>query len=311
MIAGWDGLCGTRRVGRYPWPRDLRLETVRDQTVTARNWVWAHAESVVTHGNAQTALGDTEPLRPATTPTSHRRPVDWAIGQWRWLIQVTVAAATFAWVIGLLAGRAQGAERMLLIVSGAVLTAVAAGMPLWQQHLATQARADAVATARSARAAMRVALEDALDPFVHLVGRLADARGADKARLRGAAIQLAVTTVAALAGAKRVRVCFFLLEQGPPRRLHAERFAGRAGAPTTAFVEDTGVGAAALRLLSRGGWTYHADTATEPPRFWWDTEHSYRTFLAGPVATPDTVLGLLTLDALARPSAQRFWPSVS
>ena len=66
-----------------------------------------------------------------------------------------------------------------------------------------------------------------------------------------------------------------------------------------AFVEDTGAGAAALRLVSRGGWTYHADTAKAPPRFWWDTEHSYRSFLAGPVATPDHVLGLLTLDALA------------
>jgi GAF domain-containing protein len=65
------------------------------------------------------------------------------------------------------------------------------------------------------------------------------------------------------------------------------------------FVEDTAAGAAALRLLSRGGWTYLADTAQEPPRFWWDTERSYRTVLAGPVATPDQVIGLLTLDALA------------
>jgi GAF domain-containing protein len=118
-------------------------------------------------------------------------------------------------------------------------------------------------------------------------------------RLRGEAIQLAVTTVAALAGAQRIRVCFFLLDEGPPRRLHAERFAGRAGAPTVTFVEGTAAGAAALRLLSRGGWTYLADTAQEPPRFWWDTERSYRTVLAGPVATADQVIGLLTLDALA------------
>jgi hypothetical protein len=253
---------------------------------------------VVTHGNPQAALGDTEPLGPNTS-MGHRRPADWAIGQWRWLVQVTVAAAAFAWVIGLFAGGAHGAERVLLIVSGAVLTAIAAGMPLWQQHLATAARADAVTVARSARAAMRVALEDALDPFVHLVGRLATARGSDKVRLRGEAIQLAVTTVAALAGAQRIRVCFFLLDEGPPRRLHAERFAGRAGAPTVTFVEGTAAGAAALRLLSRGGWTYLADTAQEPPRFWWDTERSYRTVLAGPVATPDQVIGLLTLDALA------------
>jgi hypothetical protein len=253
---------------------------------------------VVTHGNAPAALGDIEPLRPAVPPTGRRRPVDWAIGQWRWLVPVTVAAATFAWVVGLVAGRAHGAERIVLIVSGAVLTAIAAGTPLWQQRRATEARADAVTAARAARAAMRIALEDALDPFVHLVGRLAEARGSDKARLRGEAIQLAVTTVAALAGAERIRVCFFILDEGPPRRLHAERFAGRAGAPTTNFVEGTGAGDAALRMINRPSWTYFEDTAIETPRFWWDTERTYRTVLAGPVGTPDKVVGLLTLDAL-------------
>ena len=253
---------------------------------------------MVTHGDPPTALGDLESLRSAPPPMGHRGPVDWAIGQWRWLVPVTVAAATFAWVVGLFAGHAHGAERIALIVSGAVLTAIAAGVPLWQQHRATAARADAVAAARAARAAMRVALEDALDPFVHLVSRLADAKGADKARLRGEAIQLAVTTVAALAGAERIRVCFFILDEGPPRRLHAERFAGRAGAPNVAFVEDTGAGDAALRMIRRGNWTYVADTAKEPRRFWWDTERTYRTFLAGPVATPNEVVGLLTLDAL-------------
>jgi hypothetical protein len=144
---------------------------------------------------------------------------------------------------------------------------------------------------------MRVALEDALDPFVHLVGRLAEARGADKVRLRGEAIQLAVTTVAALAGAQRIRVCLFLLDEGPPRGLRAERFAGRAGPPTHELSADTSAGAAALRLLDRRAWSYVRDTAVEPPRVWWDAERSYRTYLAGPVATPDEILGLLTLDA--------------
>jgi GAF domain-containing protein len=50
--------------------------------------------------------------------------------------------------------------------------------------------------------------------------------------------------------------------------------------------------------MGRGGWTYVADTTAEPPRFWWDADRTYRTFLAGPVATPGKVVGLLTLDAL-------------
>jgi GAF domain-containing protein len=51
-------------------------------------------------------------------------------------------------------------------------------------------------------------------------------------------------------------------------------------------------------MLRRGTWTYVADLAEEPRRFWWDADRSYRTFLAGPVATPEKVIGLLTLDAL-------------
>jgi GAF domain-containing protein len=116
--------------------------------------------------------------------------------------------------------------------------------------------------------------------------------------LRGAAIQLAVTTIAALAGAERIRVCFFVLDPGPPRRLRPERFAGRAGAPTVVFVEGTAVGDPVLRMLSRGSWTFVGDSGRDPPRYWWDVEQAYRTFLAGPVATPDTAVGLLTVDAL-------------
>jgi GAF domain len=281
------------------WLIGIMLRTAgREQSVTVRLGLWAHPGCVVTHRDRLTALGDIEPLDSAARPGGHRGPVDWAIGQWRWLVPVTVTAAAFAWVVGVVAGRAQGAERFALIVSGAALTAAAAGVPLWQQHRASAARADAVAAARAARAAMRIALEDALDPFVHLVSRLAEARGSDKARLRGAAIQLAVATVAALAGVERVRVCFFVLDEGPPRRLQAERFAGRAGAPDVVFVEGTSAGDAALRMLRRGTWNYVADLAEEPRRFWWDADRRYRTFLAGPVATPEKVIGLLTLDAL-------------
>jgi GAF domain-containing protein len=126
----------------------------------------------------------------------------------------------------------------------------------------------------------------------------AEAKGAEKARLRGAAIQLAVATIAGLAGAERVRACYFTLDGGPPRRLHLERFAGRAGAPNVDFIEGAGAGGDALRMARRGSWTYVPDMAEEPRRFWWDTERMYRAFLAGPVATPEKVIGLLTLDAL-------------
>jgi hypothetical protein len=61
-----------------------------------------------------------------------------------------------------------------------------------------------------------MALSDTLDPFAHLLVRLASARGAVKTQLRGEAIALAVAAVAGQAAQQRARVCFFALE--PIRR---------------------------------------------------------------------------------------------
>ncbi|MGH3438770.1 MAG: hypothetical protein ACRDRN_20165 [Sciscionella sp.] len=218
--------------------------------------------------------------------------------QWRWLVPLAVIMSTGAWVSGTLAGGSHGTLRIALIVLGAVFTAVAVGVPLLQQHRASQARADAVETARAARARMQVALEDALDPFVYLLKRLSSARSREKAQLRGEAIQLAVTTIAALAGTERVRVCFFALDPGHGGQLHPERFAGRAGAPNTSFACGSRQGNAALAIANGVEWTYLDDLNETPPPCWWDSEHDYRTMLAGPVATPEAAAGLLTLDAL-------------
>jgi hypothetical protein len=253
---------------------------------------------VVTPRNRPAARDDEELPEAAAPPLPAAEPQGWLVGQWRYLVPATVAAATTAWVLGAVSGRAHDGTRVWLIVAGAALTAVAVGLPLRQHRQALDARADAVSAAQAARVVMRVALQDALDPFVHLVTRLAEARAADKPRLRGEAIQLAVATLAALAGTERVRVCFFTRQPGPPITLRPERFAGRAGAPTVTFVEGTVAGDAALRILTRGTWTYVEDTALARPRFWWDVAPPYRSFLAGPVATAETTHGLLTLDAL-------------
>lgn len=227
-----------------------------------------------------------------TTPTP-----DWMLGRWRWLIPVTVAAATGAWVIGSLAYRAEGSWRLLMIAAGAALTGATAGLPLWQHHRASVARTDAVDAAAQARVAMRVALEDALDPMVHVIGRLTELHGRDKAQARGEAIQLALNTIAALADASRVRICFYLLDEGPPEALRPDGFAGRAGAPTDPLVEGTRAGDAALRLVSERKWIYVADAQHEPIPAWWNREYGSRTLLAGSVTTADSAFGLLTLDA--------------
>lgn len=237
------------------------------------------------------------PLPEVERPLPTEPAPDWALGRWQWLVPVTVAAAVGAWVIGSLAYREQGFWRIAMIIAGALLTGATAGLPLWQHHRASEARAGAVAAADQARAAMRVALEDALDPMVHVIGRLTELHGHDKAQARGEAIQVALNTIAALADATRVRVCFYALDRGPPQVLRPDGFSGRAGAPTDPMVEGTRAGDSALRLLADRKWVFVADAEHEPVPPWWSREYGSLTLLAGPVATADSVFGLLTLDA--------------
>lgn len=227
--------------------------------------------------------------------------------QWRWLLPVTVVSSVCAWLSAVSSGHASGTPRLLLLASGAVFTALTAGIPLWQQGRTARSRADAIAGAQTARAEMRIAMEDALEPFTALLLQLATARGSEQSRLRGEAIQLALTSVAQLSvfagpeqasGPRRVRVTLFLLEAGPPRRLVPQSFAGRAGAPTVGFDETTRAGQAMLRM-TEDGWVIVPDAGSQRTVPWWDDEHGYRTYAAGPVPGPDNgAIGLLTLDAI-------------
>lgn len=225
---------------------------------------------------------------------------------WRWLLPVAVTASTAAWLSGVMSGRTTGSLRIVLMTCGAVFTATAAGVPLWQQARASRAQADAVIAAQAARAAMRVAMQDALDPFAELLCQLAAARPRQKPLLRGEAIQLALTTIAHLsepggiAGAdtaRRLRVSYFALEHQPRHRLVPQAYAGRSGAPTVRFDRTTRPGRFLFRILY-DGWTTVDDVAQLHVPVWWDEEGSYRTFAAGPVAGPSGPAGLLVVDAL-------------
>jgi hypothetical protein len=227
--------------------------------------------------------------------------------QWRWLLPVTVSASVTAWLVSISSGEVHGPVRLPLLAAGAVFTATAAGVPLWQQRRAAQAQADAMASAQTARAQMRIALEDALEPFTALLLQLATTRGTERARLRGEAIQLALTSIAQLsvfAGpeetqrSRRVRVCLFLLHPGPPRQLVPSSFAGRSGAPSVSFDATTRAGQAMLRILD-DGWVVVENTDARTVVPWWDEERTYMTYAAGPVpGTDDEPVGLLTVDSL-------------
>jgi type II secretory pathway pseudopilin PulG len=226
---------------------------------------------------------------------------------WRWLLPLAVGASTAAWLSGVTSGKATGNLRIVLMVCGALFTAAAAGVPLWQQARASRGRADALAAAQSARAAMRVAMQDALDPFATLLRQLANALPEQKPLLHGAAIQLALTTIAQLSEPggvadpevpRRLRVAYFAFDPGPPPKLVPQGYAGRCGAPTVSFGPATRAGRFLL-LIADDGWTTVDDVAHLPVPVWWDEEHRYRTFAAGPVAgCHDEPAGLLVVDAL-------------
>jgi hypothetical protein len=225
---------------------------------------------------------------------------------WRWLLPLAVLASTGAWLTGVISGGVEGKARIALMVAGAVCATLASGVPLWQQARAARARDDAVAAAQSARAAMRIAMEDALDPFAALLRQLATAKGQERARLRGESVQLALTSIAQLTAfggpdgddrPRRVRVCFFALEPGPPRRMMPQSYAGRAGAPTVIFDETTRAGQFLLRV-AEGGWIIVDDTGEQRTAIWWDEDREHRTFAAGPVPGDGEPAGVITIDAL-------------
>ena len=220
------------------------------------------------------------------------------MGAWPWLLPVTALAATAAWLAGVTSGRAHGWLRIALIVLGAGLTFVAAGLPLWQHRRASDARSDAIAAAEAARARMRVTLNDALEPLAHLISQLGETPEPTKARRRGEAIQFTVNTIAALTDADRVRVCFFRLDLGPPARFHLDAFTGRAGAPDASLDPGSPGGNAAMRALSDARWVLIDDLNRTPAPFAWDHAPEYRTALVGPVSRAGLPIGLLTLDAL-------------
>ena len=86
---------------------------------------------------------------------------------------------------------------------------------------------------------------------------------------------------------------------GPPTQLIPEDFAGRAGSPSTTFVEGTPAGDAAIGLALQDEDLLCADIVADPPPGWDSTkERDYRSFVSVSVIAGDTAFGMLTLDAV-------------
>jgi len=218
---------------------------------------------------------------------------------WVWVAAgsffVLVSAAT-----AILFREASGSARVVLIVVQVVATVLAFLIPQARQVVASRSGATAEEREIEARVETRVAMNDALDPILRLLGNLAlETDEISRNQMRAQTIPLVLKTAAEFIGPDRSRACWFRLESGPPTKLIPEDFAGRAGSPSTTFVEGSPAGDAAISLALRDEDLLCADIVSDSPPGWDSTkERDYRSFVSVSVIAGDTAFGMLTLDAV-------------
>ncbi len=215
---------------------------------------------------------------------------------------VSLAAVALATWFGMEAGSAPSA--MAWWTFGAVLASVtAAGVPAYEQIRKERLRAQAEQAAIGAAVAMRVTMNDALDPIVRQLGRIATtASRHDREGLQEATVPMILDSAAHLIEAQRVRASWFRLiegEHGTPSKLVPDQYAGRADEPRTTFTQGTVEGDYAFAMIRHNQHLVCADVDTEPPPGWpVSAGHTYKSFIAVPVVAGQTPFGMLTVDTV-------------
>ncbi|SER22226.1 GAF domain-containing protein [Microlunatus flavus] len=182
----------------------------------------------------------------------------------------------------------------------ALATAAAFLIPQVRQIRSEQRQAKAEEREFDTRVEVKLALNDALEPVVRLLGEIAqEPRRGPRDQLRAQAVPLVLTTAAGLTGEDRVRACWFALDPGPPQRLEPQESLGRAGPVTTVFTGGTPAGDAALALVTDNR-PLRVDAMAEVPAGQWQLEDvdGYESLLVVPVTVANVAFGMITLDAL-------------
>lgn len=186
---------------------------------------------------------------------------------------------------------------------GAVAASVtAAGVPAYEQIRKERMRASAQQAAEDAAVAMRVTLNDALDPIVRQLGRVTTAPGRhERDAMQAAATAMVVDSAARLCGTGRVRACLFRLPTGSPRRLVPTQYSGRVDDPLEPVTEGTAEGNLVFSMIQHNHHLFSADLEASPLPGWEVTApQNYRSFAAVPVAAGKNAFGMLTVDALEK-----------
>lgn len=183
---------------------------------------------------------------------------------------------------------------------GVVMSVVGAAVPGYEQIRKERQRKQAEQAAIDAAVEMRVTINDALDPIVRQLGRIATAGNRqERGNLREATIPMILDSAAHLIRGRRVRACWFRIEEGHPRRLEPDQYAGRADAPVTVFEEGTADGDSVFAMIRHNQHVQSSDVDRNPPNGWHGSaEHGYRSFVAVPVVAGQVAYGMLTVDAM-------------
>src|ERR1700754_2630224 len=87
---------------------------------------------------------------------------------------IAVTAATVAWVLGAVVNDLSGWQFALTAIVGALLTALAVGLPLRAEHRARARARTAEQVPEDASARIQLVLNDALEPLAYLIGKISD-----------------------------------------------------------------------------------------------------------------------------------------
>jgi len=191
---------------------------------------------------------------------------------------ISLAGVALATWFGMQAGAAT-VDRAWWTLGAVVASVTAAGVPAYEQIRKEQMRARAQRAAVDAAVAMRVTMNDALDPIVRQLGRVATAGRHERAALAEAAIPMVLDSAAHLVGNGRVRACLFRFGPGTPRVLVPSQYSGRVDDPLEQITEGTSEGDLVFGMIRHNQHLFCPDLATSAPPGWHITApQTYQSF---------------------------------
>jgi GAF domain-containing protein len=208
---------------------------------------------------------------------------------------ISLAGVALATWFGMQAGAAGPGRRWWTL--GAVAASVtAAGVPAYEQIRKERMRAKA----------QRVTMNDALDPIVRQLGRVATAGRHEREALAEAVIPMVLDSAAHLVGSGRVRACLFRFAPGTPMMLVPAQYSGRVDDPLEPVTEGTAAGDLVFGMIRHNQHLFCPDLDASPPPGWRVVApQTYKSFAAVPVAAGQNAFGMLMVDTLDKDGVRR------